>query len=271
MASPPRQPAAEPSVESREHLFEHPLNERMRSFLRVESVIAEARERMAQPAPAFSRAALMSLLELAALTERGELKREILSELERQRILLGQLRDSSQIDERRLATALAALEREQQRVEALPERLGQGLRTNEFLTAVRSRATIPGGTCSFDLPSLHCWLMRGPGERRRDLDHWLREMAPVASALQVLLAHTRAAAVPEPAVAAGGIYEYVPPAENPPVLLRIRLENADERLFPQVSAGRHRITIQFQRWGGADNRAEVIRRDVAFTLSLCRL
>lgn len=270
MSSAPSQSASASAAGAQDALFEHPLNERMRSFLRVESVISETRERMSREEPVFSRAALMSLLELAALTERGELKREILSELERQRIVLGQLRDSSQIDERRLATALSALEKEQHRVEALPERLGQALRTNEFLTTVRSRATIPGGTCSFDLPSLHCWLMRDANERRRDLSHWLEEMEPVASALQVMLGHTRDAAVPERAVAQGGIYEYVPPAENPPVLLRIRIDGND-RLFPQVSAGRHRITIQFQRWSGADNRAEVIRRDVPFTLSLCRL
>lgn len=251
-------------------IFEHPLTERIRSFLRLESVIADARERLCRSEVTFSRAALASLLEACALTERGELKREILSELERQRIVLGHLQDSAQIDEEKLREALATLDREYAAVASLPERLGQALKANEFLAALRSRSAMPGGTCSFDLPGLHCWLMRPAQQRQGDLEHWLSELMPLARALDVVLGHTRVAAEPEPVNAEGGIYEYVPPGENPPVLLRILLDRK-QCVYPQVSASRHRITIQFQRWTSADSRAEVLREDVPFTLALCRL
>ncbi|MGH8225645.1 MAG: cell division protein ZapD, partial [Gammaproteobacteria bacterium] len=134
-----------------ELVFEHPLAERMRSFLRMEAVLAESRERMAQSSPASGRATLAGLLELSALTERGELKREILTELDRQRVFLARIADSDEVDSKRLKQALYALEQVQKTIETLPERLGQNLKGNEFLASVRSRSAIPGGTCAFDL------------------------------------------------------------------------------------------------------------------------
>jgi cell division protein ZapD len=251
-------------------VFEHPLTERVRSFLRLEAVLAEARERIPHPEPEISRAALATLIELGSLTERSELKREVLTELERQRLVLGQLREASGVDAKRLREALGNLERTHAAVAAMSERPGQNLKGNEFLASVRSRSTIPGGTCAFDLPALHCWLARPLAERRADLDHWLVELAPLDDAVRLLLRHTREAGEPIQLTANDGVYGYTPPSENPPALLRITLPAASG-LFPLVSAGRHRVTIQFQRWLGADIRPETLRRDVDFTLALCRL
>lgn len=269
MGRPESASAAQPGSNG-ELVFEHPLTERMRTFLRMEAVLAETRERMAQTSPADGRAGLASLLELTALTERGELKREILTELDRQRVFLARIADSAEVDSARLNQALGALEQVQKSVEGLPERLGQNLKSNEFLASVRSRSTIPGGTCAFDLPALHCWLARPAAERESDYARWLNELAPVEEALAVLLRHIREAAEPQPVTASEGVYEYSPPSDNPPALLRIILP-AEQALFPQVSAGKHRVTIQFQRWAGAETRPKTLRRDVAFILAVCRL
>lgn len=251
-------------------LFEHPMSERMRSFLRMENVLAATRGLIEDPRPDRARAALTSLLELASLSERGELKREILSELERQRIVLGALRQQTGIDNHRLGNALSALEREQHHVESQPDRIGQRLKGNDFLASVRSRSSIPGGTCSFDLPSLHCWLDRPASERQRDLAHWFDEFNTIESALALLLKHIRDAAEPESLKAEGGIFEYQPPNENPPVLLRILLPTKS-RLYPTVSGSKHRVTIQFQQWNGVNERSEVQRRDIEFSFARCRL
>lgn len=246
------------------------MTERMRSFLRMESVLASTRTLIRHAEPDFARAALNNLLELAALSERGELKREVLSELERQRIFLAALRDQGGIDKRRLKATLTALAREQQRIESLPDRVGQHLRSNDFIAAVRSRSAIPGGTCSFDLPNLHCWLMRPAAERAQDLADWYEEFIPVVEALQLILKHIREATEAQPVVAHGGIYEYQTPSENPPVLLRIEVPS-QARLYPRVSGGKHRVTIQFQQWNGVKDRDEVQRRDIDFGLACCRL
>jgi len=246
------------------------MSERMRGFLRMESALRSARGLIEDSRPDRARAALTSLLELAALSERGELKRDILSELERQKILLGNLCQQADIDDRKLADALNALEREQRHIESQPDRIGQKLKTNEFLASVRSRSSIPGGTCSFDLPGLHCWLTRPDGERLHDLEQWFGEFSAVSAALDLLLKHIRDAAEPETLVAEGGIYEYLPPNDNPPVLLRILLPT-NSRLYPTVSGSKHRVTIQFQHWNGVNKRDETQRRDIKFQLARCRL
>lgn len=263
-------PPADPHGSEALSVFEHPMNERMRGFLRMESVLAATRGLIEDARPDRARAALISLLELAALSERGELKRDILSELERQRIVLGNLREQLGIDNKRLGKALTALEREQHQVESQPDRIGQRLKSNDFLASVRSRSSIPGGTCSFDLPSLHCWLDRPAGERQRDLAHWFEEFNAIANALALLLKHIREAAEPETLKADGGIFEYQPPNENPPVLLRILIPTRT-RLYPTVSGSKHRVTIQFQQWKGVDARDEIQRRDIEFGLARCRL
>ncbi len=250
--------------------FEHPLTERIRGFLRLESVLTSTRTLVQNPQPDFARAALTSLLELAALSERGKLKCDILSELERQRIILTRLRDQTSIDNHRLESTLSALEHAQHNLESLPNRVGQRLRCNNFIAAVRSRSSIPGGTCSFDLPSLNFWLMRPESERIEDLSHWYDEFTPVSSALTLLLKHIRKATEPGTVTAKGGIYEYQPSSENPPVLLRIELPH-QSRLYPMVSGGKHRITIQFHHWNGVDTRDEVQRCDIDFELAFCRL
>ena len=251
-------------------VFEHPMSERMRGFLRMENTLGAARGLIEDSRPDRARAALTNLLELCALSERGELKREILSELERQEILLGNLRRQADIDDRKLTDALTALERERRHVESQPDRIGQRLKANDFLASVRSRSSIPGGTCSFDLPGLHCWLARPAGERLRDLEQWFDEFSAVSAALDLLLKHIRDAAEPEPLVAEGGIFEYLPPNENPPALLRILLPT-NSRLYPMVSGSKHRVTIQFHHWNGVNKRDEIQRRDIKFQLACCRL
>ena len=263
-------PTDKPPRDKSHTVFEHPMNERMRSFLRMESVLGSTRGLIEDSRPDRARAALVSLLELAALSERGELKRDILSELERQKILLSGLRRQADIDNRKLTDALAALEREQHNVESQPDRIGQRLKANDFLASVRSRNSIPGGTCSFDLPGLHCWLERPDGERLRDLEQWFGEFSAVSAALDLILKHIRNAAEPEPLVAEGGIHEYLPPNENPPVLLRILLPR-NTRLYPMVSGSKHRVTIQFQHWNGVNERDEIQRCDIKFQLARCRL
>lgn len=251
-------------------VFEHPLAERMRGFLRLESVLARTRERMAQDSASAGRDTLAHLIELSALTERNELKREILSELDRQRVFLEELANSAEIDSKRLNQAVYALDQVHQGVTALPRQLGQNLRSNEFLSLLKSRSTIPGATCAFDLPALHFWLARTAAARNADLEHWMEPLRPVEEALAVLLRHIRQSAAAEPATAPGGIYEYAPVRKNPPLLLRIAL-SADGDLYPQVSGGKHRVTIQFRRWHGVEERPEPIREDVDFGLALCRL
>jgi cell division protein ZapD len=46
-------------------------------------------------------------------------------------------------------------------------KIGQHLRDNDWLMSIKSRASIPGGVCEFDLPSYHYWRHQDPGRSTR--------------------------------------------------------------------------------------------------------
>lgn len=239
--------------------------------MRIEALLKEAHARLElSDNPTVARAALGSLVELTALTQRSELKREVLSELERQKLILAQLQQSAEVDQQRLKDATARLGQEHARVNDMQNRPGHGLSNNEFLGAVRSRSGIPGGSCMFDLPALHSWLSRPNAERQANLSEWLRELNPIRSAIELILVHLRNSGSPEQVSADAGRYVCIPNLDAPPSLIRVAVAGRED-LFPQVSAGRHRITIHFLRLEGPTTHIHRLNNDVPFTLTLCRL
>ena len=65
-------------------VYEQPLNERMRNFLRLDFLYHQAVHHHTRSDPWSTRAAVDSLLEILAITSRGDLRGEVLKELERQ-------------------------------------------------------------------------------------------------------------------------------------------------------------------------------------------
>ena len=52
---------------------------------------------------------------------------------------------------------------------AVPGKAGAALTSNEWLMSIRSRISIPGGTCEFDLPAYYAWQKRDAGAPPRRL------------------------------------------------------------------------------------------------------
>ena len=73
--------------------------------------------------------------------------------------------------------------------------------------SIRSRISIPGGTCEFDLPAYYAWQQHEPARRRADLMQWIATLMPLAEALQVLLGLLRDSGVPHKVVAPAGQYQ----------------------------------------------------------------
>ena len=76
-------PQTQAGLETEPVVYEQPLNERMRTFLRLEFLYTQASYHSELPNPWSSRAAVASLLEILAITARGDSRSEVLKELER--------------------------------------------------------------------------------------------------------------------------------------------------------------------------------------------
>ena len=66
------------------HIYEQPLNEKVRSFLRLEKLFHQYHFHLQHGSEWNNRIAIDSILELLAFTTRSDIKLEILKELERQ-------------------------------------------------------------------------------------------------------------------------------------------------------------------------------------------
>ena len=160
MLSSGQKPGAYPCGPDAVISYEYPLNERIRTLLRLESLYLKISHFIAGSTPQDHHVALLTLFEMIEVAGRADLKVDLVQELERQRQILVSFRDNPDISEEALAGALYEIEQASANLLGMAGKIGHYLRENEWLMSIRSRAAIPGGACQFDLPSYHYWLSR---------------------------------------------------------------------------------------------------------------
>lgn len=263
--------AAEVPAASAEHAlipFEQPLTERMRTFLRIEFLYAQTLYHIDEPSEFSSRAAIAALLEILTILGRGDVRSDVNKELERQAELLGRYRSQPGVDPQRLTGLIDHIDELRQRLAEAGPQLFNPLKECEFLSTIRHRSAIPGGTCMFDLPDYGYWLNLPPAERRHQLEVWTDHLRPVCEAVTEALWLTRETNEPMEQVAPGGLFQHAFDRTEQASLVRVLLP-ANGGVFPEISAGQHRFSIRFVRWRGVDMRPVQISQDVRFELAIC--
>lgn len=150
---------------------------------------------------------ITSLFDILDLFSRADLKTEIIKEVDRATTNLEALMENPAVDGKRLSTILRALQHISTNLHEVTGQLGQKLREDEFLSSIRQRSTIPGGTCDFDLPGYHQWLEQPTELRHANQQLWLRELEPIQQAVELLLKLNRNSAEPQQAIAEGGQHQ----------------------------------------------------------------
>ena len=248
--------------------FEQPLNERMRTFLRLDFLYSQALYHNEMASQWGTRAAVSSLIDILAIISRGDVRSDALKELERQLTLLGEFQSKPGVDTNRLKSLIANLNR--LRGELMNAGIAnlQPLRDSEFLNAVKHRSSIPGGTCEFDLPDYLYWLSQPDEARIRAFNQWLTVLRPLCDAVSELIWLTRQNGRTRQETAQGGNFTITFDRENPLQLLRIAVP-ASMGLYPEVSGSHHRCHVRFLSWKGLSERATQADSDVKFLLTCC--
>jgi cell division protein ZapD len=262
------EPAPEPRVDPEPIVYEQPLNERMRGFMRLEFLWQQLSYHAGLPNAWSSRAAVGCLLEILAITSRGDARGDVLKELERQMAALRDFQNRPGVDSARLRAVLSALMRRREELNAAGANFLQKLRESEFLNAIKHRSAIPGGTCEFDLPDFYHWLNLEADAREADLAAWLSTIRPLCESVSELLWITRENARPREEKAPGGVFQIAFERDRPVQLLRITLP-AESRLYPEVSGSHHRCSLRFLRWNSVHSRPVQATEDVPFVLAVC--
>lgn len=256
---------------SRTFIFEQPLNERIRIFLRIEALVNRLNFFTEQNNDHASHQALLTVLELTALLERGDIKQETIKELERQQKVLKALISHQSVDKSRLELTLSKIKHALSNMHAMDGKLGEHLKKIDFLLAVKQRAAIPGGSCDFDLPQLRFWLNLPYESRIADIKRWAAPYYLLHDVIELVLKLIRDSAFSENVTAANGFFQQSLDTTLANQMLRIELD-CSSQIYPEISAGKHRYSIRFlQPQQSIDQLPGQIKQDIHFKLFLCAL
>lgn len=249
-------------------VYEHPLNERVRLFLRLEFLFEQYRHHRADRSAWGARAALATMLDILSIASRSDLKTEIIKDLGEQHAGLMRLKQRPGVDPARLDTVLTEINTALNAMQLLTTHAtATGLRENEFLMTLANRNTVPGGTSGFDLPHFHAWLSQPAESTRRDLDAWIADLAPLECAIALYLRLLRSSTEATHETASGGMFVQIPSV--PLLLLRVTVAT-DLKVYPEISgAGRHRYSIRFMSLRDINSRSSQTAQNIPFQLQCC--
>lgn len=249
-------------------IYEHPLLERIRTFMRLEFLFEQAHYHAGRSSTWSSRAAIDNLLDILAILARGDVRSEVLKELEKHATLLGQYQFRPEVDPGRLNALLETINNLRESLGAAGGQFGQALKESEFLNAVKHRSAIPGGTCEFDLPDYSFWLSRPHEERLQDFQRWLATLEPLHDAIRELLWLTRESTQAEHSLAPAGMFQKSLEKGAACQLIRITMPPGSD-CFPEISGNQHRFTIRFLSWQDVSLRPVQVGTDINFYLACC--
>lgn len=250
-------------------IYEHPLNERLRFFLRLEFLFRQTRHSLRGEAVWDSHNSLTTLLEILNIVSRVDMKTEVIKELDRINGTLNALIETPDINHDTLEQLLATLSGFKSQLHAMEGPLAQELRENEFFKLLIQRSGIPGGLCDFDLPQYRHWLKRPAEERIHDLRHWLSPLDTLRLSVELMLKLIRESAEPSAQSAENGNYQQALEPNTPYQMIRIWLPS-ESPYSVEISAGRHRLTARFMETD-TTSRPSQTPNNVDFHISCCAL
>lgn len=248
-------------------LYEYPFNERIRTYLRLEQLFHRLSELVPRAHPLDHHIALTTLFEIMEVAARADLKSDLLKDIEKQKQLLDSYRGNPSISEATLDKVVEQLDRCFNGINSQEGKAGQVLTENGWLMNIRSRIAIPGGTCSFDVPSYHAWQHYDTATRQQALQEWSASLMPMAESIYLLLRLLRDSGFPQKVAAQNGAFQQNLPQGRAFQLLRLAI-SPRLNLIPEISANRLIVSVRLMRL--QDNRHLLAcPEDATFELTLC--
>jgi cell division protein ZapD len=251
--------------------YEQPLNEPIRICLRLEHLFQQLHDHLKKSTTADSHLAMIALLKTLNVIDRPDLKPKLTQTLTQQATALAQLEHSPQVDANKLRDLLARLDKLIEHLHQTHGKIGEDLRQNLFLNQIRLHLHNPAGPCNFNTPGYSLWLHQAPEKRISDLQRWTSAFDQLQSVVSTILFITRDCASSQQTTAQQGLYQQTLDANLPCQLIRVKVPTTTH-LYPEISAGIHRLVIRFlpldtQRASPIPPTAE----NVNFVLSCCRV
>ena len=249
-------------------IYEFPLNERIRVFMRLEQLFLQLDHFLAGVSIYDKRAAIDILLDILTIFSRSDLKSELIKELERHTKVLNHLSKSQGVDNQKLQQILADLNHSSRNLYKSNGKIGIKVMESDLFQSISQRNSIPGGSCSFDLPAFHFWLEQDPKQQQIDLDRWTQPFTDVRIAIGLIMDFIRQSNVPSKELAQGGFFQLALDKSHPVQLLRVSVA-ATLGCFAEISGGKHRFSVRFMQPSIDENRPSQVNEDIPFLLTRC--
>jgi cell division protein ZapD len=223
-------------------IFELPLNERIRTVLRLEFLFQQTLYCLRGVSIWDSRNTISGLLEIQNIICRIDLRNELSKELQRQKKSIESLASIPGINTEVLQQTIAALNNCLYDLNTAANSCDKEI-SNEFLKMIQQRDSIPGGTCDFDMPIYHHWLARPAEERIKTLEGWLNNLDHFQNSINVILKNLRDSAIFKVSQANDGFYQQSLDSKSPYQLVRVGIPE-QSKFYAELSAGKTRFSIR---------------------------
>ena len=260
----------QPVAETAPLVFEQPLNERMRTFLRLDFLYSQALYHNEMQSQWGSRAAMGSLLDILAIADARRRARR------RAEGTRAASRAAQRVPEQARASTPARLRTVMSNLLRLRADL-VACGSNYLRRAARIRSSCRRSSIAAPFPaapaSSTCRISssgstRRPTPRARSFNEWLASLRPLCDAIAELLWITRQHGKPRQEIARGGVYHITFERDTPIQLVRIALpQNCG--LYPETSGSHYRCSVRLLAWNGLQARPVQTTEDVPFTLTCC--
>lgn len=247
-------------------LYEHPFNERIRTYLRLEYLLGRFEHLLLRSSEIDHHFALTTLFEIVDVGGRSDLKSDILKELERHKHQFNSYRGNPSVAHGVLDELLGNIDKCLQGFNTHSARISNCVTDSDFLSSLRNRVAVPGGTCAFDLPSYHAWQQRDPDMRRQDILKWSEPLKALHDSVSLLMRLLRESGSPQRVVAQQGQFQQALP-QGRFQMMRLFIDES-LGLVPEISGNRMMVWVRLihQTWEG---KPQTSVGNAEFEIELC--
>lgn len=246
-----------------ELIYEHPLNEKVRTYLRVEHLFNQLQQLLSLDSEWQQQAFFNNLFNLIEILDRNDIRPDLIKDVERCEAALVAWSSHPSVSDNKLQTML------QQAVKLQSDLLRStkfiaSIKQDPFLAPLRQRFSIPGGSCYFDMPQLQYWLHLELSYRQKMAKSWYQQLSLVQQAIDFVLSFIRERGHFEALTADNGFYQ-----SNTDKYELLRLSYPiNAGVYPTISGNKYRYAIRFMQLCDQSGRSNSSDNQ-AFKLACC--
>ena len=241
-------------------IYEQPIDERIRKFLRLENIYMKINNHMDIDSKFDAYSTLLNISELFINLSRSEIKRDLISEIETQKVRYQEYSKLEGADKIKLNSIMEKQTAILKTLHDLEANYLNVLKNDELLQTIIKHINT---SCA----DLDYWLSRDHDFRKNQINLWLELIKPIENSIFFCLDLLRKSSETVEITAKDGMYLFRMDIEKKIRLLRVTMKT-DNYFFPRISVGPQRATIAFMT---IDDNNKIIRlnQDINFVLDLC--